>query len=358
LYVRAQKRQWPDISHFALTRQCAFFTADEIAEQTQAVVEEGRFYTFLHAVALDPLSLRAKAAKDGMTAFDASSVGRLEVAKGGGAMIEAMRITLSDLSFDALAAGPEGGGPVLLLHGWPEFADCWRPIMQALAGAGYRAVAVDQRGYSPSARPLDVTDYAMNRLVADALGFADQLGWTTFHLVAHDWGGMVAWTLAGAHPDRLRSLSVLATPHPVALSTEAAADEVQYHRLDYIRFFRQPGGVAEAALFADRAARLRGAYGGNIPPALVDANVERLSRPGALTATLNWYRAVTEAGRAGGPHRDVNPLYLGRSRRRAGRGRRAAHRRLCRCDLSLLYPKWQESLVARTGSRRDRSAAP
>jgi pimeloyl-ACP methyl ester carboxylesterase len=153
-------------------------------------------------------------------------------------MIEAMRITLGDLSFDALAAGPEGDKPILLLHGWPEFADCWRPIMQALAGSGYRAVAVDQRGYSPGARPLDVTDYAMDRLVADALGFADQLGWTTFHLVAHDWGGMVAWTLAGAHPDRLRSLSVLATPHPVALSTESATDEAQYHRLDYIRFFR------------------------------------------------------------------------------------------------------------------------
>jgi pimeloyl-ACP methyl ester carboxylesterase len=210
------------------------------------------------------------------------------------ATIAAMRIALGDLSFDALVAGPDGGAPVLLLHGWPEFADCWRPIMQALAGAGYRAVAADQRGYSPGARPLGVTDYATDRLVADALGFADQLGWATFHLVAHDWGGMVAWTLAGAHRDRLRSLSVLATPHPVALSTEAAADEAQYHRLDYIRFFRQPGGIAETALLADGAARLRAAYGGNIPPAQVNANVERLSRPGALTATLNWYRAVSQ----------------------------------------------------------------
>jgi pimeloyl-ACP methyl ester carboxylesterase len=211
----------------------------------------------------------------------------------GGAMIEAMRIKLGNLSFDALAAGPKNGEPVLLLHGWPEFADCWRQIMHALAGAGYRAVAVDQRGYSPGARPLHVTDYAMDRLIDDALGFADHQGWTTFHLVAHDWGGMVAWTLAGSHADRLRTLSVLATPHPVALSTEAAADDAQYHRLDYIRFFRQPDGVAEAALLADGAARLRAAYGGNIPSVLVDANVERLSRPGALTATLNWYRAVT-----------------------------------------------------------------
>jgi pimeloyl-ACP methyl ester carboxylesterase len=206
-------------------------------------------------------------------------------------MIEAMRITLGDLRFDALAAGPAGGEPVLL----PEFADCWHPNMQALAGAGYCAAAVEHRDYSPGARPFNVTDYAMDRLVADALGFADLLGWTTFHLIAHDWGGMVAWTLAGAHPDRLRSLSVLATLHPVALRTEAAADEAQNRRLDDIRFFRQPpGGIVEAALLANRAARMRAACGRNIPPALVDANAERLSRPCALTATLNWYRAGAE----------------------------------------------------------------
>jgi pimeloyl-ACP methyl ester carboxylesterase len=209
-------------------------------------------------------------------------------------MIEAICITVGELIFDGLAAGPVGGEPALLLHGWPEFADCWRPIMQALAGAGYRTVAVDQRGYSQGARPFNVTDYAMDRLVADALSFADQLQWTTFHLIAHDWGGMIAWTLAGAHPNRLRSLSVLATPHPVALSTEAATDEAQYHRLDYVRFFRRPGGVAEATLLANGAARLRAAYGGHIAPELVDANIERLSRPGTLTATLNWYRAVAE----------------------------------------------------------------
>jgi pimeloyl-ACP methyl ester carboxylesterase len=232
-------------------------------------------------------------------------------------MITAMRIALGDLSFDALATGPEGGEPVLLLHGWPGFADCWRLIMQAPAGAGYRAVAVDQRGYSPGARPLDVTDYAMDRLVADALGFADQLGWTTFHLVAHDWGSMAALMLAGAHPERLRSLSVLATPHPVALSTESAADELQYHRLDYIRFFRQPGGVAEVALLADGAARLRAAYGGNIPPAPVDANVERPSPA--------WR-----------PDRYIELV----SRRRRRSGRRAASRRPPFISGALKTPRW------------------
>ncbi|MGY5137420.1 alpha/beta fold hydrolase, partial [Streptomyces nigrescens] len=95
----------------------------------------------------------------------------------------------------------------------------------------------------------------------------------------------------GAHPERLKSLTVLATPHPDALNRAAAEDPTQHHMLDYVRFFRSGEGAAEAALLADDAARLRAAYGGKVPAALVDGNVRRLSAPGALTATLNWYRA-------------------------------------------------------------------
>src|SRR4029077_1362224 len=116
----------------------------------------------------------------------------------------------------ALGAGPRNGERVLLLHGWPEFADCWREILTALGAAGYRAVAVDQRGYGANARPRDIASYAAGHLQSDALAFADQLGAKRFHLIAHDWGGLVAWGLASAHPSRVSSLSVLATPHPQA----------------------------------------------------------------------------------------------------------------------------------------------
>jgi pimeloyl-ACP methyl ester carboxylesterase len=206
--------------------------------------------------------------------------------------LEALTITIDSRRYDALAAGPADGEFVLLLHGWPEFADCWTEELHALGAAGYRAVAVNQRGYSPGARPTEIADYLVEHLVADALGFAQSQGAPRFHLIAHDWGGMVAWALAGAHPDRLRSLAVLATPHPVALREAAAADEAQYHRLDYVRFFQLPDGEAETALLADGAARLRSDYGNRIPTDLVDRNVARLSEPGALTATLNWYRGV------------------------------------------------------------------
>ncbi|MEU5209051.1 alpha/beta hydrolase [Streptomyces sp. NPDC020742] len=204
---------------------------------------------------------------------------------------ERLEIPAGPHTHDALACGPADGELVLLLHGWPEFADSWSGVLPALGAAGYRAVAVDQRGYSPGARPEGIAPYAVPELVADALAFADSQGAGRFHLVSHDWGGMVAWALAGAHPERLKSLTVLATPHPDALDRAAAEDSDQHHRLDYVRFFRRDDGAAETALLADDARRLRAAYGGKVPEALVDANVRRLSEPGALTATLNWYRA-------------------------------------------------------------------
>jgi pimeloyl-ACP methyl ester carboxylesterase len=89
------------------------------------------------------------------------------------------------------------------------------------------------------------------------------------------------------------SLSVLATPHPQALQA-ALRHEDQYQRLDYVRAFRQPGGVSEQRLLADDAAALRAAYAGRVPPSLVEENVRRLSEPGALSATLNWYRALPD----------------------------------------------------------------
>jgi pimeloyl-ACP methyl ester carboxylesterase len=121
-------------------------------------------------------------------------------------------------------------------------------------------VAFDQRGYSRGARPLDVAEYCPDRLVDDVLGIADAVGAQSFHIVAHDWGGMVAWALATSHPQRLKSLTVLSTPHPIALQESRKADLKQDHRLDYVRFFRLRDGSPESALLADGARRLRAAF--------------------------------------------------------------------------------------------------
>src|SRR5687768_17375285 len=126
--------------------------------------------------------------------------------------------TRSGLTFTADVAGPTGGPLVLLLHGFPESRHSWRAALPELAKAGYRAVAPDQRGYSAGARPdpADLSNYAFDRLIGDAIeivaaaGHADQ----RFHLVGHDWGGQVSWGVAGRHPERLASLTILSRPHP------------------------------------------------------------------------------------------------------------------------------------------------
>jgi pimeloyl-ACP methyl ester carboxylesterase len=215
------------------------------------------------------------------------------VAPADAGVLEQLTVTIGGHHHSALAAGPASGELVLLLHGWPEFADAWTEQLHALGEAGYRALAVDQRGYAAGARPDGVEHYTLDHLVGDALAFADNQGADRFHLVARDWGGMVAWALAAARPDRLRSLTVLSTPHPSALQRAVATDDGQFHDLGYIRFFRRAVGKAEHYLLRDEAAQLRAVYSRRIPEAIVERAVTRLSEPGALTATLNWYRGAT-----------------------------------------------------------------
>ena len=199
--------------------------------------------------------------------------------------------------FDALAAGPKSGPLILLLHGFPQFSDAWTSVIPQLTRAGYRVIAVNQRGYSKRARPPLVGDYALTNLVADAVGFADAVGAPRFHLVGHDWGGAVAWSVAASHSERLYSLTVLSTPHLDAFAATLNTDPDQQKRSSYFQLFRAPNHAAETALLADDAKLLRGAYVGKVPAAEVDRNVRRFSEDGTLTAALNWYRASTLGGR-------------------------------------------------------------
>ncbi len=210
-----------------------------------------------------------------------------------------LTLTASGLTFDALSAGPPDAELVLLLHGFPQFADSWTPIVQALATAGYYAVAVNQRGYSAGARPKDVKGYALRNLVADAVAFAEALGYQRFHLVGHDWGGLVAWQLAADHPGRLKTLTVLSTPHTGAFLRAVKHDPDQRRRSLYIPLFRMPFHIAEFLLLARNAKPLRKAWRGKLPPQMIEANIERLRTNGTLTAALNWYRALSLKARTG-----------------------------------------------------------
>ncbi|MBM7775217.1 pimeloyl-ACP methyl ester carboxylesterase [Actinokineospora baliensis] len=204
-------------------------------------------------------------------------------------MSEYRQITTEAGTFDAVGAGPPGGQPVLLLHGFPQAAVAWEHQVEVLGHAGLHAVAFDQRGYSPSVRPDDVADYQVDALVGDVLAVADALGWAEFDLVGHDWGAVVAWHTAAAHPDRLRTLTAVSTPHPSALAAALSGDEDQRLRSQHIPVLKERS--AERRLLADNAAALRQVFEYRIPQSAVDEYVSRLAEPGALTAALNWFRA-------------------------------------------------------------------
>ncbi|MFF0146462.1 pimeloyl-ACP methyl ester carboxylesterase [Amycolatopsis sulphurea] len=222
-------------------------------------------------------------------------------------MIEQLSIPTEAGSFDAIAAGPADGRPVLLLHGFPEASVEWEHQVATLGVLGYRAVAPDQRGYSPGVRPQQPAEYGIATLVSDVVTIADALGWPRFDLIGHDWGGTVAWWTADEHPHRLRSLAVVSTPHPGALAEAMRTDEDQHLRSGYLTEWRQTPAT-ERRMLAGNAKALREIFDRRIPPSKVEEYVGRLTEPGALTAALNWYRAGRPGGKIG--RITVPTLYL------------------------------------------------
>lgn len=213
------------------------------------------------------------------------------------------QLTIGDLTFDLLVDGPEDGPPVLLLHGFPQSAACWRRVQPELAAAGYRVVAPDQRGYSPGARPTDPDDYRMATLVGDVIGLADALGWSTFHLVGHDWGGALAWHTAGRHGDRLRTLTVLSTPHPsafLAAKHGGPADDGddQREKSRYMDDFRSEG-FEDLLLADDRGLLKLMVLGAGMDEESAALSLARFETAEAVVGALNWYRGA-EPSDAGG----------------------------------------------------------
>jgi pimeloyl-ACP methyl ester carboxylesterase len=207
-------------------------------------------------------------------------------------MIQPLHIPARGLVFDALTAGPPTGELVVLLHGFPQTSACWTPLLETLAAAGYRAVAPDQRGYSPRARPTAVRDYRMPELVADVVAIADRLGAARVHLVGHDWGGVVAWMLAGRHPQRVATLTAVSTPHPRAFARALVAG-TQALRSAYIPMFRIPR-LPELLLGARRQRGLHWLLAQDgLGAEWVEIYSRALAGPGALSAAMAWYRAAT-----------------------------------------------------------------
>jgi pimeloyl-ACP methyl ester carboxylesterase len=211
-------------------------------------------------------------------------------------------VKANGLRFRAMVDGPAGGEMFILLHGFPEGAESWTKQVDALAKAGYLAVAPDLRGYGLSDAPEAVENYAIDHLVEDVAGIIKSFGRSEAHVAGHDWGALVAWFFAGRHPEMTKTLTALSVAHPAALAEASRVDEEQREKSRYVALFLIEG-KAEQVLAAEDYKRLRAmfALGPNpdaVPRAIVEHFTGSLSRPGRLTAGLNYYRA--NLGQGGG----------------------------------------------------------
>lgn len=210
---------------------------------------------------------------------------------------ETFAVEARGFTFDGFRAEPaaSANGPaptVVLVHGWPQFASCWEEIARTLLDQGFAIVAYDQRGYSPGARPAEVEDYTLEQLASDVDEVTSALGVDRFHLVGHDWGGIIGWIYAAAHPERLLSYTSLASPHPVGQLQATAEDPGQYEKMAYIRGIQADPVASRDALMADDAALLRALYGSAVDADTIAAYVERFREPEIMDATLKYYQAL------------------------------------------------------------------
>jgi pimeloyl-ACP methyl ester carboxylesterase len=207
-----------------------------------------------------------------------------------------MRVTSNGVELHVEVHGD--GDPVLLLHGWPDDAGLWRHLVPALTAAGFRVIAPDLRGFGRSGRPADKYAYKLADSVADVAAILEATGTAAAHVVGHDWGAAVAWLTAMYLPDRVRTLTAVSVPHL------AAPDTVRQREMAWYQLFFQFEEVAEATLRYDDWSGLR-----ELAPWYQDLDraIARLSQPGALTASLNWYRANL-APRMPGPRPALPPV--------------------------------------------------
>jgi pimeloyl-ACP methyl ester carboxylesterase len=192
------------------------------------------------------------------------------------------RVPGDGIELAVLDDGDPDAPAVLLVHGFPDSADLWRHQVPALTGAGLRAIAPDMRGFGESDKPDAVEDYRLSRAVADLGAVLDALGVERARVVGHDWGAAVSWAFAALRPERVERLVAMSVGHPGARRSLADREKAWYTLLFQFE------GVAEALLTRDDWRLFREWL-------REDGDVERyvadLSRPGALTAGLNWYRA-------------------------------------------------------------------
>ena len=209
---------------------------------------------------------------------------------------ESVAVDTNGISLHTRQAGPEDGPLVVLLHGFPEFWYGWHRQIKPLADAGYRVIVPDQRGYNRSDKPDGVDSYRIETLAADVVGLLDVADRKTAAVAGHDWGAAVAWWLALSYPERIESLTAVNVPHPTVMETTLRNSLSQLRKSWYMFAFQLPA-LPEAISTANNCRVLRrGLTNSSRPGTFSATDLERYraawTQPDALTAMINWYRAM------------------------------------------------------------------
>ena len=191
-------------------------------------------------------------------------------------------VTVNNMAFPVI---DQGSGPaVLLLHGFPDSRFLWRNQIGPLLAAGFRVIAPDLRGFGDAPKPAAVDDYRLAVIATDVIGILDALGVKQARVVCHDWGAGLGWYLALTRPDRVERIAAMSVG---AIGNSGQSALAQREKSWYFLFF-QFEGIAEATLMRNDWAFFKEWSRGQGD---TDRYIKDLSRPGALTAALNWYRA-------------------------------------------------------------------
>ncbi|MBC9956403.1 alpha/beta fold hydrolase [Yimella sp. cx-51] len=195
------------------------------------------------------------------------------------------------LVFDVTDSGPDDGEVVVLLHGFPQDRTAWTGVADRLNAAGLRTLAPDQRGYSPGAAPTGRAAYDIKELIGDVVALIKASGQEKVHVVGHDWGGAVAWSIATHRPDLVSSVTVCSTPHPGAMAW-AMQHGGQWRKSWYMAAFNLPL-LPELYLMRTMESMYQRT---RLPKEYADRYVQRFRTRESLRGPLGWYRSLSSRG--------------------------------------------------------------
>ncbi len=223
--------------------------------------------------------------------------------------MEHLSIHTNGIKLHAVAAGPKDGPLVVLLHGFPEYWGAWKNQIGPLVDQGYRVVVPDQRGYNLSDKPEEIEQYTVDLLRDDIVGLIEHFGRERAVLIGHDWGGAVAWHVASTKPQFVEKLIAINIPHPKAMAHVLVKNPMQWVKSSYMAFFQLPD-LPEKTLAADYfKTMVNSLVSTSRPGTFSEQELEEYKvawdQPGALTAMLNWYRALRQGSLMQTPNHQI-----------------------------------------------------